>query len=126
MKNGWYGVIDDAITCVTDNSQNENVHTSTHITQNYQIQCIADSEDTHINQSYYQAMNNFNDIIEKMKGPFDSNKQYFLPSITSFVNSIQNNERTHASLSSEMQTFGKYSKILGFFKSKLRETKTDG
>lgn len=88
IKNGWYGSADNKTKCVTDNNVNENAHTSTitQTTENNQIQCIADSQD--ISQSYDQVMNDFNDAIEKMKSAFDSDKEYFLPSIKSFVNSF--------------------------------------
>jgi len=72
-------------------------------------------------------MNDFNDTIEKMKSAFDSNKEYFLPTIKSFVNSFQNNVRTHASLSSAMQKFGKYSGLnLNSKKPKLMDHKQVG
>jgi len=43
-----------------------------------------------------------------MKLTFESDNKFFLPSMKSFVNSIQTYVRTHASLKSAMQTFGKY------------------
>lgn len=60
-------------------------------------------------EDFENAMTNFNEVIEKMKRAFESDKEYFLPSMKSFVNSFQTNVRTHASLNSAMQTFGKYS-----------------
>jgi len=60
-------------------------------------------------EDFENALTNFNEVIEKMKQAFESDKEYFLPSMKAFVNSFQTNVRTHASLNSAMQTFGKYS-----------------
>jgi len=60
-------------------------------------------------EDFENAMTNFNEVIEKMKRAFESDKEYFLPSMKSFVNYFQTSVRTHASLNSAMQTFGKYS-----------------
>jgi len=68
-------------------------------------------------------MTDFNEVIEKMKRAFESDKKYFLPLMKSFVNSFQTNVRIHASLNSAMQTFGKYSGLnLSSKKPKLMGT----
>jgi len=49
--------------------------------------------------------------VDKIKRAFESDKEYFLPGIKTFVNSFDKNVNTHAALLSAMMTFGKYSGI---------------
>ncbi|XP_060866748.1 THAP domain-containing protein 2-like [Metopolophium dirhodum] len=53
----------------------------------------------------------FDKCVGKMKRAFDSDKAYFLPTIKSFVKSMENNVKTHAGLCSAMENFGKYSEL---------------
>ncbi|KAF0719880.1 SWIM-type domain-containing protein [Aphis craccivora] len=100
------------INTATMNSNNQSSYQDTDTSKS--IQLIEENRpknllETPPAEDFENAMTNFNEVIEKIKRAFASDKEYFLPSMKSFVNSFQTNVRTHASLNSALQTFGKYS-----------------
>ncbi|KAL5238893.1 hypothetical protein ACI65C_006303 [Semiaphis heraclei] len=125
IESGWYGPskIENSNTDKLDIIQTNKINKTTMNSNNqlsYQytdssksIELIEENQPKNLLETpaedFENAMTNFNEVIEKMKRAFESDKEYFLPSMKSFVNSFQTNVRTHASLNSAMQTFGKYS-----------------
>ncbi|KAL5237698.1 hypothetical protein ACI65C_005108 [Semiaphis heraclei] len=107
--NGWYG----SATYMNYVEYKKNIDLDENCTQAGTSREINQKMDSKINveqiDDYEEVMNSFNKTIEDMKNKFVTDKTYFLPSIKSFVNSYQKNVKTHASLTSAMETFGKYS-----------------
>ncbi|CAI6354853.1 unnamed protein product [Macrosiphum euphorbiae] len=113
IESGWYGSATD-MNYVEFNEDNNKDSDQNSIQTNKQSKQINENMDPEINnenidQTYDEVMDSFNKTVEDMKKKFDSDKTYFLPAITSFVNSYKKNVRTDASLTSAMETFGKYS-----------------
>jgi hypothetical protein len=109
IASGWYGSATDMNYCEykksTDLDENcTQAGTSNKINQKMDFKINIEQID-----DYEEVMNSFNKTIEDMKKKFDTDKTYFLPAIKSFVNSYQKNVKTHTSLTSAMETFGKYS-----------------
>ncbi|KAL5236478.1 hypothetical protein ACI65C_003888 [Semiaphis heraclei] len=64
-----------------------------------------------ISPTYNEVLEKFDSTVDKIKRAFESDKDYFLPGINAFVNSVDKIVNTHVALLSAMMTFGKYSGI---------------